>query len=62
MNVAGIGVVDLVVIPAIAKVGENVAAAGSGGFERMRAQHPVAQVDDVDVLLDQDVAGKRAIP
>jgi hypothetical protein len=28
----------------------------------MGAEHPVAEVDDVDVLLDQDVSGESAIP
>ena len=43
-------------------MGEDVAAAGGDGFEGMRAEHPVADVDDVDVLLDQDVAGEGAVP
>ena len=62
VHVAGIGEVDLVVIPAVAVVGENVASPGRGRFQRVRAHHPVAQIDDVDVLLDQDVSGERAIP
>ena len=62
VHVAGIGEVDLVVVPAVAVMGENIAAAGGGGLERMRAEHPVAEIDDVDVLLDQDVAGEGAIP
>jgi len=61
-HVVGIGEVDLVVIPAIAEVGEDVAAAGRGGFERVGAEHPVAEVDDVDVLLNEDVAGESAVP
>jgi hypothetical protein len=28
----------------------------------MRAKHPVADIDDVDVLFEQDVAGEGAIP
>ena len=62
MDVAGIGEVDLVVVPAVAGVGEDVAASGGGGLERMSAEQPVAEIDDVDVLLDQDVSGERAIP
>ena len=62
MDVAGIGEVDLVVVPAVAVVGEDIAAAGGSGLERVSAEEPVAEVDDVDVLLDQDVAGERAIP
>ena len=59
---SGVGEVDLVVIPAVAGVGEDVAASGGGGFERVGAEHPVAEVDDVDVLLHQDVSGEGAIP
>ena len=62
MHIIGIGVIDLVVIPAVAEVGEDVAAAGRGSFERVRAEHPVAEIDDVDVLFDEDVAGEGAIP
>ena len=61
-DVVGIEVVDLVVIPAVAGVGEDVAAAGGDGLDGMRAKEPVAEIDDVDVLLDKDVAGESAIP
>src|SRR5271163_4090346 len=57
-----IKIVDLVVIPAIAGVAERAAAAGGDGFERVRAENPVAEVDDVDVLLDEDVSGERGEP
>ena len=62
MHVVGIEVVDLVVVPAVAGVGEDVAASGGRGLERARAENPVAQVDDVNVLLDQNVSGERAVP
>ncbi len=56
MDVGGISEVHLVVVPAVAGVGEDVAASGGCGFEGMSAEQPVAEVDDVDVLLDQDVS------
>ena len=62
VDVVGIGEVDLVVVPAVAVVGEDVAAAGRGGLERMSAEHPIAEVDDVNILLDENVAGEGAIP
>ena len=62
MDVVGVGEVDLVVVPAIAGVGEDVAASGGGGLERVSAEEPVAEVDDVDVLFDEDVAGEGTVP
>ncbi len=62
VNVFRVSEVDLVVIPAVAGVGEDVAASRCCGFQRMSAEHPVAEVDDVDVLLHQDVSGEGAIP
>ena len=43
-------------------MGEDVAAAGSSGLQGMSAEQPVAKVDDVDVLLDKDVAGESTVP
>ncbi len=62
VHVIGIGEVDLVVVPDVAGVGEDVAAAGGEGLDGMRAEDPVADVDDVDVLFEQDVAGEGAVP
>ena len=36
-------------------------AAGGGSLQRMRLENPVANVDDVNVLLDDDVARERAV-
>ncbi len=38
-----------------------IAAARPDGAERMRAQYPIANIDGVDILLDDDVARKHAI-
>ena len=62
MEIAGVSEVDLVVIPAVAGVGKDVAASGGRGLQRVGAEHPVAEVDDVDVLFHQDVAGEGAKP
>src|SRR5690348_12171836 len=43
-------------------MGEDVAAPCGRSFERMGAEQPVAQVDDVNVLLDKDVAGEGTVP
>jgi hypothetical protein len=43
-------------------MGEDVAAAGGDGLDGMAAEDPVADVDDVDVLLEEDVAGEHAVP
>ena len=62
MDIVGVEVVDLVVVPAVAGMGEDVTAAGGGGLEGMRAEGPVAEINDVDVLLDEDVAREGAVP
>ena len=41
--------------------GTPLTAASCGSLERMRLENPVADVDHVNVLLDDDVARKRAI-
>ena len=61
-HIAGIREDHFVVIPAIAVMRENIAASLRRGFHGMRIQHPVAEVDDVDVLLDEDVSGECAVP
>jgi hypothetical protein len=50
------------IVPAIARVGANLAPARAHGAFGVPPEHPIAHVDDVDVLLDNDVAGKRALP
>ena len=52
----------LVVIPAVSEVGDDIPAARRYRLDGMRPQPPVANIDDVDVLFDQDVARKRAAP
>ena len=39
----------------------HLAAAGAVGLERAGLEQPVADVEDVDVLLDDDVAGERLV-
>ena len=62
MHVIRIGIDDLVVVPAIAHVREDVSASSCNGFDGMALEDPVADVDNVDVLLHQDVARKHAVP
>jgi len=62
VNVARISEIDLVVIPAIAEVGQDVATPCRCGLQRMRTDHPVTKINDVDILLDENVAGERSIP
>src|SRR5208283_1613397 len=53
---------DHVVIPVdISISGAAQAPAGRGNFPGVRLQNPVANVNDVDVLLHDDVAGKNAV-
>ncbi len=56
MHVFGVSEIYLVVIPAIAGVGQDVASSGCCCFERVSAEQPVAEIDDVDVLFHEDVA------
>ncbi len=41
---------------------DSVAAACCCGFDGVSTDDPVAEVDDVDVLLDEDIAGEDAVP
>src|ERR1039458_5060723 len=43
-------------------MGEDGAASGCGCLERASAEKPVAEIDDVDVLLDENGAGEGSIP
>ncbi len=43
-------------------MGDDAAASGGLRFDRMPLQSPVTDVDDMDVLLEQNVAGEIAIP
>jgi hypothetical protein len=60
VDAAGVGEVDLVVVVDVAGGGEDGAAAGGGGGDGMGVESPVAEVDDVDVLLDENVSGEGA--
>jgi hypothetical protein len=62
MNVVRIREVHLIVVPDIAKIRANITAAGSYGFQRMTFQDPVADIKDMDVLIQQYAAGNDAIP
>ncbi len=62
MNVSGIGEIHLIVIPAVAGVCKNIAASGGRRLRRVRSEKPVAKIDDMDILLDQDVTGQGAVP
>src|SRR5450631_1832175 len=53
VDIAGIGKVHLVVIPRVAEMGKNVASPCSKSLGGMCSKHPVANVDDMDVLLYQ---------
>ena len=41
---------------------QHVTATSGRRFHGVRTEHPIAQVDDVDILLDEDVAGEDAVP
>src|SRR5271168_1405511 len=43
-------------------MGDDAAASGGYGFDGVRLQGPIADVDDVDVLFEKDVAGEVAVP
>ena len=60
MDVAGVGEVDVEVVPAV-DVHSRLLAPGGQGAGGMPLHDPVHDVDDVDVLLDQDVAGEHAV-
>jgi len=47
--------------PRVALVGPPGAAAGPDSLHRVPLEQPVGHVDDVDVLLDDDVAGEDPI-
>jgi len=55
VDVSRIREVNLVVVPAIAGVGQNASTSGAGGLQRTSAENPVAEIDDVDVLFHEDV-------
>src|SRR6185503_15852490 len=61
VHVARVGEDAVVVAAAIALVGAAGAAGGADRLHRVRLQQPVRDVDDVDVLLDDDVAGERDV-
>ena len=61
MDVAGVGEDAVVVAPGVALVGPARAAARAHRLHRVPLQEPVGDVDDVDVLLHDDVAGQRLV-
>src|SRR2546422_6770086 len=61
MHVVGIGQQHLEVVPAVAAVGSDLAAAGGRRLQRVPLEDPVADVHHVDVLLHQDVAREHAV-
>src|SRR5271169_4742368 len=48
-------------IAGVAWVSAALSAAPANSFHRVAIQHPVADVDGVDVLLDDDIAGEHAV-
>src|SRR5579863_6582141 len=62
MHVIGIRIGNVKVIPTIARVLSYPAPAGARGFKRVRLQHPVAEIYEVNVLVQNDVAGDHTIP
>ena len=54
---------DRLIVPEyVAVAGWTTFAASTGGYlQRMVLQDPVTDVDDVNILFHNDVAGKRAI-
>ena len=62
MHVAGIEEDHVEVRPVIARrFRAAFAPARADGLHGMRLQHPVANIDDVNVLLDDDIAGQNAV-
>ena len=61
MDVARVAEHAVEVAPAVALVGAARAASRAHGLHRVRLQQPVGDVDDVDVLLDDDVAGEHPV-
>ena len=62
MDVVVVGVDRVEVAPAVAVVHPTGPAAGCGGLDGMTVEHPVGDVDDVDVLFHDDVAGEDTVP
>src|SRR5262249_41902299 len=62
VNITWISEVDLVVVPAVAGMGQDIAASSSCGLQWARAEQPVAKIDDVDILLDKYVSGEGSVP
>src|ERR1017187_10593070 len=66
MNIVGILEYDVEVRVAIVArpgrlAGASVAPAAADGLQRMARQHPVADIQRMNVLLDDDIAGEHAI-
>src|SRR3989449_6024376 len=61
VHVVGIGQQHFEVVPAVAAVGSDLAAAGGRRLQRVPLEDPVADVNHVDVLFHQDVAREHAV-
>ncbi len=61
MHAPRVGEDAVEVAPGVALVGPAGAPARAHRLRRVRLQEPVGHVDDVDVLLDDDVAGERLV-
>lgn len=57
MHSVRVGVIDLIVIPGVSSMGNYVSATRGKCFQGMTAKNPIADIDDVNILLYDDVAG-----
>ena len=62
MHVPWVHEIHLVVVPAVARMREDVAASGCDCFQGVRAKDPVAEIDDMDVLFNENVTREGPIP
>src|SRR5665213_1656825 len=53
---------DLIVVPRVTGMRNNVSATSSSCLDRMSLQNPIANIDQVNRLLDDDVARQRKVP
>ncbi len=62
MHIVGISIDNLVVIPGVAGIRDDIASSGCECFDRMALKNPVTNIDDVDILLHEDAARERLVP
>ena len=62
MDISWIRECDLVVIPGISGMRNNISSAGARRLDGVRLQRPVADVDQMNRLLDNDIARQHPIP